>query len=83
VYINKNAVDINDCIFYESRDRVAEMWVTLGMHNYKTAVDVNRQSLELDMNSFFFHPDYSETLTADIALIKLPSVVTFSSIKIT
>ncbi|XP_046641064.1 chymotrypsin-like elastase family member 2A [Daphnia pulicaria] len=59
-------------------DRVAEMWVTLGMHNYKTAVDVNRQSLELDMNSFFFHPDYSETLTADIALIKLPSVVTFS-----
>ncbi len=64
------------------RDQIVEVWVTLGMHNYKTANDLNRRTFELDMNSFFFHPDYSETLDADIALIKLPSIVTFSSIKI-
>ncbi|EFX82247.1 hypothetical protein DAPPUDRAFT_316923 [Daphnia pulex] len=60
-------------------DQIVEVWVTLGMHNYKTANDLNRRTFELDItNSFFFHPDYSETLDADIALIKLPSVVTFS-----
>lgn len=63
---------------YFFRDRLSELRVSLGMHNYKMAMDSQKRDFSVGSQNFFIHPHYYAD-DADIGLIKLPTAVTFSS----
>ena len=65
---------------YFFRDRLSELRVSLGMHNYKMAMDSQKRDFSVGSQNLFIHPQYYAD-DADIGLIKLPAAVTFSSIE--